>query len=111
MSDTELITAATEAGLQATTDMSRTGSGEWMDRIEEHPHWAVLSRLPVVLTARVPLSAFTVQDLLLLQEGQLIQSNWSTTEDIPVKIGRIQIAWSEFEVVEKSMAMRLTRLA
>jgi flagellar motor switch protein FliN/FliY len=82
-----------------------------MDRIEDHPQWLAISRLPVVLTARIPLSAFKVRDLLRLQQGQLIRSDWSTTEDIPVKIGRVSLAWSEFEVVEQNMAMRLTRLA
>ncbi|WP_263385393.1 FliM/FliN family flagellar motor switch protein [Granulicella arctica] len=110
MSDTELMAAPAEAALSAVPGPMRQGD-EWMERIEEHPQWLVLSRLPVVLTARIPLAAFKVRDLLLLQQGQLIESDWSTTEDIPVKIGRVQLAWSEFEVVEDSMAMRLTRLA
>jgi flagellar motor switch protein FliN/FliY len=111
VADTELIAANAEIALPTVTEPVRTVAGEWMERIEEHPHWLALSRLPVVLTTRIPLSAFRVRDLLQLQQGQLIRSDWSTTEDIPVKIGRVQLAWSEFEVVEESMAMRLTRLA
>ncbi len=110
MADTELMAAHAEVAIPVAATL-RHGAGDWMERIEEHAQWLVLSRLPVVLTARIPLSGFKVRDLLLLQEGQLIQSDWSTTEDIPVKIGRVQLAWSEFEVVEDSMAMRLTRLA
>lgn len=111
MADTELIAESAEVALPIVPGPSRPASGEWIERIEEHPHWLALSRLPVVLTARIPLSAFKVRDLLQLQQGQMIHSDWSTTEDIPVKIGRVQLAWSEFEVVEESMAMRLTRLA
>lgn len=111
MADTELIATSAEVALPIVTEPLRPVGREWIERIEEHPHWVVLSRLPVVLTARIPLSSFKVRDLLQLQQGQMVHSDWSTTEDIPVKIGRVQLAWSEFEVVEESMAMRLTRLA
>jgi flagellar motor switch protein FliM len=111
MADTELVQVGLEDTLPAMSEPSRPPSDDWMDRLEEHPHWLALSRLPVVLTARIPLSGFKVRDLLQLRQGQLIHSDWSTTEDIPVKIGRVQLAWSEFEVVEENMAMRLTRLA
>lgn len=111
MSDTELMAASSETALVTMQEQLEPDSGSSMARIEEHPQWLMLSRLPVVLTARIPLSAFKVRDLLLLQQGQLVQSNWSTAEDIPVKVGRVQLAWSEFEVVEDRMAMRLTRLA
>ena len=109
MVETELMTNAAEAALPMVSQ-SDLAAGR-MGRIEEHPHWLALSRLPVVLTARVPLTGFKVHDLLQLEKGQLITSQWETTEDIPVKIGRVQLAWSEFEVVEETMAMRLTRLA
>ena len=111
MSETELMASSAETVSPAAPEPAKSGTHDWMERIEEHAHWLAISRLPVVLTARIPLSAFKVRDLLLLQQGQLIRSDWSTAEDIPVKIGRVQLAWSEFEVVEESMAMRLTRLA
>lgn len=109
MADTELMTNAAEAALPMVSHSSLAAGH--LGRIEEHPHWLAISRLPVVLTARVPLTGFKVRDLLRLEEGQLIASQWETTEDIPVKIGRVLLAWSEFEVVEDTMAMRLTRLA
>ncbi len=105
-----MMTGAAEAPLPLVAQPVRSGSGR-TGRLEDHPHWLAISRLPVVLTACVPLSGFKVRDLLSLEEGQLVTSQWSTSEDIPVKTGRIQLAWSEFEVVEESMAMRLTRLA
>ncbi|NYF80348.1 FliM/FliN family flagellar motor switch protein [Granulicella arctica] len=111
MTDTELIAAEAENALPVVPRVTEPGFAERAERIEEHTLWPVLSRLPVVLTVRIPLSAFKVRDLLQLQQGQLIRSDWSTTEDIPVKIGRVQLAWSEFEVVDECMAMRLTRLA
>jgi len=82
-----------------------------MGRIEEHRDWGLLSRLPMMLTASVPLPKFKVKDLLGLKAGQTIPSLWVCTDDIPLKIGAVQLGWSEFEVVEKRMAIRLTRLA
>jgi flagellar motor switch protein FliM len=111
MAETELMASIAEANPLVTREIVDPVGGEWMQHIEEHPQWLAISRLPVVLTARIPLSGFKVQDLLRLKHGQLIHSNWSTSEDIPVKIGRVHLAWSEFEVVEESMALRLTRLA
>ncbi len=111
MLDTGLMTTDAEAAALLVAPEPADMSNACMDHIEEHPHWLAISRLPVVLTSRIPLGGFKVHDLLQLEQGQLIRSNWSTSEDIPVKIGRLHLAWSEFEVVEESMALRLTRLA
>ena len=110
MADLEMMTSAPEATLPMVAQSLRA-NGDRLRDVEEHPHWIAIARMPVVLAARVPLTGFKVKDLLQLEAGQLIRSEWSTAEDIPVKIGRVQLAWSEFEVVEDSMAMRLTRLA
>ena len=88
-----------------------TSADGWMKRIEEHPAWPSLARVPETLTALIPLRRFTVRSLLLLDKGQMIESNRSLAEDIPMKIGGVQIAWGEFEVVERTMALRVTRVA
>jgi len=82
-----------------------------MGRLEEHRDWTLLSRLPMILTAGVPLPKFKVKDLLGLKAGQTIPSVWACSDDVPLKIGAVQLGWSEFEVVEQRMAIRLTRLA
>jgi flagellar motor switch protein FliM len=79
--------------------------------MEEHPAWPMISRMPVRLAVSVPLSGFKVRDLLQLACGQTIESAWPTTEDVPLKVGAIQVSWSEFEVVDRHIALRLTRLA
>lgn len=83
----------------------------WMKRIEEHTSWPLLSQMTVVAAAGIPLSGFKIGDLLRLEPGQIVESAWSHTEDIPLKAGRVQVAWSEFEVVEQRLMVRLTRLA
>jgi flagellar motor switch protein FliN/FliY len=79
--------------------------------MEQHPAWPMISRLPTKLSVTIPLSDFKVCNLLSLRCGQTIASEWATTEDVPVKVGELQICWGEFEVVEERMALRLTRLA
>jgi flagellar motor switch protein FliM len=82
----------------------------WMSRIEEHPAWEILSTMRMRMRAEVPLIHFTVRKLLALAEGQVFETMASDTEDVPVRVGQVQMGWSEFEVVEQRMALRLTRL-
>jgi flagellar motor switch protein FliN/FliY len=71
---------------------------------------APLARLPVELDVSVPVREFRVRNLLALEPGQVIQSQWTHGEDLPLASGEVQLAWSEFEVVETQLAVRLTRL-
>lgn len=66
---------------------------------------------PVELEVAVPIRDFRLRHLLALQPDTVIESNWSHTEDVPLSAGKVQLAWSEFEVLEQQMAVRLTRLA
>ncbi|MBS1821085.1 MAG: FliM/FliN family flagellar motor switch protein [Acidobacteria bacterium] len=83
----------------------------WMMHIEEHSRWPVLSQLTVPISAEVAFAGFKVRDLLALKAGQIIASEWQETEDVPVKAGQVQVGWSEFEVVDQQLLIRLTRLA
>jgi flagellar motor switch protein FliN/FliY len=79
--------------------------------IEKHSQWPLLAKLPLKLLVFIPLPGFKVRTLLALEPGQTIASQWKTTEDVPLTIGGVQVAFNEFEVVEHRMAIRLTRLA
>jgi hypothetical protein len=46
-----------------------------------------------------------------LEVGQIVESLCPDSDDVPVKVGQVQLGWSEFEVVEQRLAVRLTRLA
>jgi flagellar motor switch protein FliM len=69
------------------------------------------ARLPVSLAVTVPVRAFRVRDLLAIATGEVIETQWSYGEDLPLSSGDVQLAWSEFEVVETRLAVRVTRLA
>lgn len=70
-----------------------------------------LGRLPVELDVSVPVHGFRVRNLLALELSQLIESGWGHGEDVPLAAGAVQLAWSEFEVVDSALAVRVTRLA
>ncbi len=70
-----------------------------------------VARLPVELDVVVPIREFRVRHLLVLAPGQVIESSWRHGEDVPLAAGDVQLAWSEFEVIDAQLAVRVTRLA
>jgi hypothetical protein len=72
---------------------------------------AAVGRLPVELDVSVPVRNFRVRNLLVLEPSHLIESAWGHREDVPLAAGRVQLAWSEFEVIDTQLAVRVTRLA
>jgi flagellar motor switch protein FliM len=111
MTGTELATRSAETMSTAALDLIRvTPKAPWMMRIEEHPSWETLAQLRVTMRAGVALNRFRVRDLLAMKVGQVFESLSPATEDVPVRVGQVQVGWSEFEVLEQRMALRLTRL-
>jgi flagellar motor switch/type III secretory pathway protein FliN len=112
MADTELTMRDAEMALPAGLELVAAAPVvPWMARIEEHPSWLVLARLPVTMTAVISLNRFRVCDLMRLEKAQVFESTWPETEDVPLKVGEVQVGWGEFEVVDQRITMRLTRLA
>ncbi len=69
-----------------------------------------LARLPVELDVAVPVREFRVRNLLALEPGQVIETQWGHGHDMPLAAGDVQLAWSEFEVVDSQLAVRVTRM-
>ena len=76
--------------------------------LAEHPG---LGALPVELDVAVPIRGFRVRDLTRLAKGQVIETDWVHGDDLPLGTRGAQLAWSEFEVIDASLAVRITRLA
>jgi flagellar motor switch/type III secretory pathway protein FliN len=81
------------------------------EEAEERRLGPPVSLLPVALAVVVPVRSFRVRNLLALAPGHLIETRWSSGEDLPLAAGQVRLAWSEFEVVETQLAVRITRLA
>lgn len=68
------------------------------------------SLLPLQLDVYVPLSCFRVSDLVSLECGNVVTTNWGSADDLPLWCGHVQLLWAEFEVVNQKIAVRITRL-
>jgi len=66
---------------------------------------------PCRLSLEVPISRFTVGDLLRLRPGSILSSNCHHTSDIPLRANGLLIGWTEFEVIGNRLAVRITELA
>jgi len=73
--------------------------------------WVRVEPLPCLLTIEIPVPGFTVGDLVRLQRGRIIATRWTVGQDVPLRVNGELIAWSEFEVVQNRLAVRLTELA
>lgn len=74
------------------------------------PEDSPISRLPMQLDVTIPVPGFRVQDLLALEKGAVLETRWAPSEDVPVWCGGSQLVWSEFEVIDQRLAVRVTRL-
>jgi hypothetical protein len=70
-----------------------------------------IARLSIELDVAIPVKSFRVRNLLALVPGQVVETQWADGADMPLAASQVQLAWSEFEVVDKRLAVRLTRLA
>ncbi len=70
-----------------------------------------LTLLPVQLEVAIPIRDFRVRNLLTLARDQVIETQWCHSEDLPLSADDVQLAWSEFEVMETALCVRVTRLA
>jgi flagellar motor switch protein FliN/FliY len=71
---------------------------------------APIARMPVELDVAIPVRNFRVRNLLAMEPGLVIETQWAHGEDMPLSASAVQLAWSEFEVVDSSLAVRVTRL-
>ncbi|MBB5338543.1 FliM/FliN family flagellar motor C-terminal domain-containing protein [Tunturiibacter gelidoferens] len=111
MTGTELAVLSAEGAGKTSLDLVRTPpDAPWMTRIEAHPSWETLSQLRITMRVGVALNRFRVRDLLTLKVGQVFESVSPETEDVPLMVGQVQLGWSEFEVVDQRMGLRVTRL-
>jgi flagellar motor switch/type III secretory pathway protein FliN len=72
--------------------------------------WQQIQDVPCSLAAEIPVSGFSVRDLLLLQAGSVVNSKQSTRARAAVRANGSLLAWAEFEVSSDHLAVRLTDL-
>jgi flagellar motor switch/type III secretory pathway protein FliN len=66
---------------------------------------------PCLLSLEIPVSRFTVGDLLRLRAGSIVETSSHHASDIPLRANGLLIGWTEFEVIGNRVAVRITELA
>jgi flagellar motor switch protein FliM len=107
----EVSAAAPSTALQSMPGAMPSAIDPAANNEEEALPNSAAALLPVEVEVGVPVREFRVRNLLALVPGQVIESQWSHVEDVPLGAGKVQLAWSEFEVLDAQMAVRVTRLA
>jgi len=72
---------------------------------------SALIGLPLQLDVMVPVPSFRVEHLLALEKGIVLESQWHHADDLPLWCGGTQLAWTEFEMVDQKLAVRVTRVS
>lgn len=67
--------------------------------------------LPFTLSLEIPVVNFTIRDLLSLTAGSIVETACHHTSDVPLRVNRLLIGWTEFEVIGNRLAVRITDLA
>jgi flagellar motor switch/type III secretory pathway protein FliN len=73
--------------------------------------WQRIEALPCLLTVEISVPSFTVADLVCLERGRIVATHWTVGQDVPLRVNDELIAWSEFEIAQNRLAVRLTELA
>jgi flagellar motor switch/type III secretory pathway protein FliN len=72
--------------------------------------WEEAGWLPCDLTVDLPVHGLSVRGLLELSVGSLVQTEWRSGQDAPLRVNGRQIGWVEFEQMGESLGVRLTEL-
>ena len=79
-------------------------------RIDNPEDWESVAMLACEMSLEVPIPGFTVRDLLKLAPGDVIDTHWAQTSDVPLRINGVLLSWTEFELIGNRLAVRLTEL-
>jgi hypothetical protein len=60
--------------------------------------------LPCRVTVELPVVRFTIGDLLALTQGSIVETACNQTSDVPLRVNRLLIGWTEFEVIGDRLA-------
>lgn len=98
-----MSTTAPNLNPRAESNAANPASGE--DLLDTMP-W-----LPCDLSLELPVVGFTIGDLLALREGSIVETACHHTSDVPLRVNKTLIGWTEFDVIDDRLAVRLTEQA
>jgi flagellar motor switch/type III secretory pathway protein FliN len=71
----------------------------------------VLPWLPCTVSLQIPLSHFTIGDLCRLSKGSAVSASCRHNSEIPLYVNGQLIGWTELEVIDDKLAVRITEIA
>ena len=101
---------APETDENAETALAATEPESHEEETDEPELSGPLALLPVELDVSIPVRQFRVRNLLALEPGALIETQWHNGEDVPLAATNVHLAWCEFEVLDTDLAVRITRI-
>jgi flagellar motor switch/type III secretory pathway protein FliN len=72
--------------------------------------WEEAGWLPCELSVELPVRNLSVRDLLELSIGSLVQTEWKSGQDAPLRVNGRQVGWVEIEQMGDLLGVRLTEL-
>jgi flagellar motor switch/type III secretory pathway protein FliN len=72
--------------------------------------WALVDLLPCTLGAELPIPGMTVGDIVDLEAGTVINSRHPRNYPVPVWVNGVRIGSAELEIVDKTLAVRITEI-
>lgn len=67
--------------------------------------------LPCTVSLEIAVVGFTIGDLLTLRKGSVVETATHHTSDVPLRVNKLLIGWTEIDVVGDRMAVRITEQA
>jgi flagellar motor switch/type III secretory pathway protein FliN len=67
--------------------------------------------LPCTISVELPVVRFTIGDLLRLGKGSIVETSCHQSSDVPLRVNRLLIGWTEFDVINDRIAVRITEQA
>jgi flagellar motor switch protein FliM len=98
------------AAAPGSTALTVTGDNDEEHPPQEQEHDARLDRMPMQLDVLVKVHSFRVRDLLSLEKGAVVETIHEHSQDVPIRCGGSTLVWTEFEVLDQQLAVRITRL-
>jgi flagellar motor switch/type III secretory pathway protein FliN len=73
--------------------------------------WEEAGHLPCTVSVDLPVKNLTVRALLQLESGSIVDTDIANGADVPVVVNTQLIGWAEFEIIGRSLGVRITELA
>ena len=75
------------------------------------PAWDEAGWLPCKLSVEIPVSRFTLGDLLSLRVNSLVDTRTESDADVPITVNCACIGFGKFDMAKDQVAVRLSELA